>query len=889
MATTRRLRLPGIRALLLGVTALSLVPILILVRSDLASSSEQFEGAREAAEHVEHTDAWLRLTAGMSGEISTAVAQLEAQAVPPVLQAALGIEFEPAVIEARAEVDRQLARLDADDIREAVSDVRARVDAGELTTEQMLVEMFMIRDRVEMAASRERAVLIETLGGLDGAAEVLRSIEVARAAALVTVFTNDEMTRWARIAAPFGTPTPAEIRAFTDATTRRHGAVADLEALLLPGSEIEQSWHSIRADPDHVMVRQTYVDTLVELDLRSSGADGGTDDAQLAEFLERIDFTLETVEALVSTNIRTYELFETTMDDAAAANEELVAAAQSQRVDMLWTFGLLAVMAAFVWLVLARIIARPIARLGEVVDAAGDGDLGRRADVAGPREVRETAAALNHALDTMQHVEAQAIALADERLDDPALAASGPGQLGASLQAAVERLTTTLNEREEFRRQLAHEASHDGLTMLPNRNAILGRLDAALARAARSETSIALLFLDLDDFKSVNDVHGHAAGDAFLRSIAERIGMAVRRGDQVGRIGGDEFVVVAEPVADLDTAIELAERIRAAVAEPLSIAGAPIEPSISIGVAMADGVGLTAEEIVRDADLAVYRAKDLGRNRVEVCDEDLRQQMTDRKQSEVAIRDGLDRREFVLHFQPIVSAGNGALTMLEALVRWDRPGSGQLSPAEFIPVAERSDLIIALDRYVLDRALEQIVEWDGAGRFVDVPVSVNVSSRHLSSGGLADDVEERLVRTGVDPTRLVIEITETALMDHIEPVNDDLVRLRELGVRVALDDFGTGYMSLATLRHLHVDVLKIDRSFVNCLDRSTERSLVELMVNTGHLLGVDVTAEGVETASQQSALIEMGCDRLQGFLFSRPVAAADLDAASLGGAAPCSR
>jgi diguanylate cyclase (GGDEF)-like protein len=384
---------------------------------------------------------------------------------------------------------------------------------------------------------------------------------------------------------------------------------------------------------------------------------------------------------------------------------------------------------------------------------------------------------------------------------------------------------------------------------------------------------LALLFLDIDGFKSINDAYGHHVGDVALRTIAQRLAASIRRGDLAGRLGGDEFVVVAEPVADLEEAVALSNRILEVVTAPITFEGITITPSASIGIGLADGT-LTADELLRDADLAVYRAKSLGKGRVDVCDEDLRNEVQERSSLEHALRAALANDEFVMFYQPTIDPRSRDITSLEALIRWDRPGVGIVGPDQFIPTAERSDLILDIDRWVLRQVAAQLAEWGGRQTLRALPVAVNISGRHLGSGTLLHDVESALAGHDVDHHLLIVEVTETALFEDMATAARELTQLRATGVRIALDDFGTGYMSLSHLRALPVDILKIDRSFVASMASDTEDSLIRLIVDTGHLLGAVVTAEGVETEMQAQQLTEMGNDFLQGYLFSRPVDAA---------------
>ncbi len=555
-------------------------------------------------------------------------------------------------------------------------------------------------------------------------------------------------------------------------------------------------------------------------------------------------------------------------DDVLAASNRLSADAADRTQRALGSLVALVACSALLVVLARRSLVDPIVRLSDTARQIRDGNpSGEPTSLTGPTEIRHATAALNEAADQLQLAERQALALANGELGDPSLDQPSGGQLGASLQHAVRTLATSLHEREEFRRRMTHEATHDGLTQLPNRKAAIARLEQGLARTSRTGARLGVLFVDLDGFKDVNDHHGHPIGDAVLRVVARRLERAVRQGDHVGRLGGDEFVVIAEPVIDVDEAMAVANRVQRALARPMQIDSLTVTVNASVGVAVSSGSAADAGGLLRDADLAVYQAKREGKGQAALCTDELRSEMVERADMEQAIRNAIANDEFVLHYQPIVDRLSGRRTGLEALVRWKRPGIGLVAPASFIPFAERSDLIIAVDNWVLASVAEQIVRWEAAGMADDVSISVNISGRHLDSSDFVHDVLEPLGRYGIDPTRLVVEVTESALLDDLTAAASKLNLLRAHGIRTAIDDFGTGYTSLAHLKSLPVDILKIDRSFVSDTEAS---SLVKLIIDTGHLLGASVVAEGVETAEQADALSSMGTDKLQGYLFGRP-------------------
>jgi diguanylate cyclase (GGDEF)-like protein/PAS domain S-box-containing protein len=439
-----------------------------------------------------------------------------------------------------------------------------------------------------------------------------------------------------------------------------------------------------------------------------------------------------------------------------------------------------------------------------------------------------------------------------------------------------------VTERRRFEEQLAYEATHDNLTRLPLRNLIIDHLGLALAGARRRSTEVAVLFIDLDHFKRVNDSLGHTAGDELLVSAAERLRSAVRDGDTPGRFGGDEFVIVCPDIGGPSDALALAERIRVALEPPFSIRGTEVFVGASVGVVVANGTADPAT-LLKYADIAAYRAKERGRNRAELFDENLRSSVATRLDTESAFRRALDSDELVVHYQPVVSVHSGEITGFEALVRWERPGFGLVPPGEFLSIAEDTGLIVPMGKQVLRIACAQIAAW--SRQFPDLAcprVAVNLSAGQVGQTDLVDDVERILAESGATPSSLCIEITETLLMQDTPATIDTLNRLRQLGVSLAIDDFGTGYSSLSYLRRLPVTVLKIDQSFILELGLDPQgATIVASVIDLAHALGMECIAEGVESAVHLSTLARLGCDEMQGFLFS-PALPADAATALIG-------
>jgi diguanylate cyclase (GGDEF)-like protein len=437
----------------------------------------------------------------------------------------------------------------------------------------------------------------------------------------------------------------------------------------------------------------------------------------------------------------------------------------------------------------------------------------------------------------------------------------------------ARRLYRTSSELEASEAQAQHLAFHDALTGLPNRALFANRLEHALARVRRGEERIALLYMDLDRFKYVNDTFGHPAGDELIREFSGRLQKILRSCDTVARLGGDEFAVIQTGVSGEAATVALCRRILEAVAEPFAVVGQEAFVGVTIGVAVAPDAASDASELVRKADIALYRAKSEGRNCYRIFAQAMDESVQRRQVIESELRKALDSDQLELHYQPLFSADGLTVAGVEALVRWHHPEHGLLSPAAFIPIAEECGLIVPLGEWVLRNACK------AGTRLHDLTVAVNVSAIQLRAAGFADMVRAVVTETGIDPRRLELEITESALLDDQPRAVATIRALHEIGVKVALDDFGTGYSSLSYLRAFAVDKIKIDRSFVkNLADEAGAETIVEAIVSLGRAMGMQVTAEGVETADQLKFLAKTGCHQVQGFLLSRPLPLDELEA-----------
>jgi len=444
------------------------------------------------------------------------------------------------------------------------------------------------------------------------------------------------------------------------------------------------------------------------------------------------------------------------------------------------------------------------------------------------------------------------------------------------LQSVAHVLAAAI-ERWRSEQSMRHNALHDPLTGLPNRELFFDRLTHALAKRDTADSTAAVMFMDIDNFKLVNDSLGHDTGDRLLKAVGPRLAGALRPSDTVARFGGDEFVVLCEDVGDGRDAMVVADRLQHALGEPFVLGGEEHFLSASIGVALASGRYSGAEELMRDADAAMYRAKERGRAQCELFDDAMRNRVLGRLRMENAMRGMIDRDEISVHYQPIVSLQDGSITGLEALMRWNHSGLGPVSPLEFIPIAEDTGLIVRLGAWMLEEVCRQAVRWDEELGVAAPPISVNLSPRQVAHAELVPTVARVLEESRLAPDRLALEITESVLINEAESPWNTLHALKRVGVTLMLDDFGTGYSSLSYLKRFPVDVLKIDRTFVDGLGSEAEDSaIVKAVVSMAQALELGVVAEGVETARQVDCLRELGCDRAQGYFFGRPSEAAAL-------------
>jgi diguanylate cyclase (GGDEF)-like protein len=460
----------------------------------------------------------------------------------------------------------------------------------------------------------------------------------------------------------------------------------------------------------------------------------------------------------------------------------------------------------------------------------------------------------------------------------PATLAQAIAMLQRSLNVTLVRMCESFeSERKRSDDELTFLATHDVLTGLPNRKLILDRTEQLLARSRRHGTLPAAVFIDLDNFKLINDTLGHHAGDELLRAVTERLQSAVREPDTLGRLGGDEFVVIAEDIS-LEAGPELiAERLLEALSEPFTLpeSGARLKVTASIGVAA--GARASADELLREADIAMYRAKCNGKDRYVAFESEMQGAIKSRLELEMDLREALQNDEFFLVYQPIFNLSDMSPSAVEALIRWEHPARGVVQPEEFIPLLEETGLITQIGGWVLREACAQGAAWRKAGSAIEM--AVNVSARQLDSDEFVTEVQDALEQSGLDPRALTIEITETTLMRDTEQTIRRLSAIKALGVRIAIDDFGTGYSSLTHVQKFPVDSLKIDRSFISGLkDNKEGEALIHTLVQLGKALSIETVAEGIEMQQELSLLQGERCDSGQGFLFAKPLDLSATDA-----------
>ena len=451
--------------------------------------------------------------------------------------------------------------------------------------------------------------------------------------------------------------------------------------------------------------------------------------------------------------------------------------------------------------------------------------------------------------------------------------------------ATNQELQAEITIRKAFEEQITHQAFHDALTGLPNRALFLNRLELAWSRAQHTHGHIAVIFVDLDNFKTINDSLGHQEGDQLLLTLAERLMKCVRVGDTVARLGGDEFILLLEQIPQVEDAIQVAERIIEMLHVPILIHNQKVFASASIGISYATDMSGQPEDLLRHADTAMYEAKASGKATYSLFDASMNDRVIEHMEIETGLRSALDRREFYLLYQPLIELETGHLSGAEALLRWKHPTRGLIPPGKFISIAEESGLIVSIGYWVLEEACRQAREWiEAYPNLGPFSINVNFSGKQLQRADAVERVRAILAKTGLPPAMLKLEITESVMMVDLDHTLAKLHQLKELGIKLAMDDFGTGYSSMANLNLFPLDTIKLDRAFINRLDdKGASASVVEAIIMLSRALHMDVTGEGIETQEQLHRLIALGCATGQGFYFARPLSVDALrDAMSAG-------
>jgi diguanylate cyclase (GGDEF)-like protein len=561
--------------------------------------------------------------------------------------------------------------------------------------------------------------------------------------------------------------------------------------------------------------------------------------------------------------------------------QQQVAAAASA---LNWSLGIGAMCATL--LVLAafaghRWVGRPLLRASAATRGIAGGDLSARVRPSGPAELAHLAEDVNFMADSLIRRSDELNAYLSQNLEsrtaDLERANAVLTREVDERRRAEEALARALEVERELEEQLRHQAFHDPLTALANRARFMDRLEHALQRASRHQQRLAVLFMDIDDFKSVNDSLGHPAGDRLLIHVAERVQSHLRPGDTAARFGGDEFAVLLEEGVAPDDPVLVAERIISALRDPIVLGEKEVFVRCSMGITVG-GAGDSPDEILRRADVAMYVAKAQGKGRFAIYDETMEKSIVGRLEVASELQRAVERQEFIIHYQPSIVLSSGGIAGVEALLRWQHPTRGLVQPAEFIPVAEETGLILPIGAWVLREACAQARQWQN--EFPSDPpltMAVNISARQVHQPGLREVVANALAASGLPPHSLVLEITESLMMQDAELAITRLHELKELGIRLAIDDFGTGYSSLSYLRKFPVDILKIDKSFVDGVSRhGKEQELAQSIIELGQTLKLEIVAEGVEQAEQLGWLQSRNCDLGQGFYFSEPIDAGDL-------------
>ena len=745
--------------------------------------------------------------------------------------------------------DLQAERVALDSVRGAVSDA----EASPRSVEEAFARMFATVETLLFES--ERSLVDVEQGALSGVSLVRRLGEIVD---VVLTARQDAESFSTAVFSPAADGAEPAVAALD--TARHLDALS--EASLLEPTEVADLQRRFETLPP-------YPDWLPEGGIQAAGVLTPERIDELSEgFLVRVGY-LEAVAAFVQA--QTAEVNE-------LAGAQAVEAGTENRSTLLMLAGV-GFMSLILAIVIIRSFAGPLRALRHRAEEISAGSLSaNQLDLDGPSDIRSVTAAVNDMALTLSLVDEHMRALSVAEHGDDLQLSELPGEVGASMRTSMHRVTELTAQLQESEAMLAERARLDALTGLPNRYSATETLDLATARfheradsGAADQLFTGVLFVDVDGFKTVNDIHGHAAGDVVLVEIARRLRDSVRPTDSVFRLGGDEFLVIAEAIADPSGLLGFGRRLIEAIERPYEIGEQLFGISASVGATVIE-VGDAPMSAVERADAAVYQAKRHGRRRVEMFDKRLQQEIEAQAEMELGLRQAIINDELRLHLQPVADMVTGRVAGAEALVRWERPGVGLVPPNDFIPIAERSGLIFDVERWVLEAGCRRIAEWRRSGRGDGMRLAINISGKHLVEGDLLGDLDHALRITGADPSLLEIELTESQLLDDVDHAIAVLDAVRSRGVRVAIDDFGTGYSSMTYLQKLPVDAVKIDRSFIAGASSSEfDSTIIESIVTIGRTLDLDIVAEGIETQEQLEYAIRAGVTMGQGFLFARPL------------------
>ena len=778
----------------------------------------------------------------------------------------LGFDVRQALQSSGETADAAVAALGEDEVVSSAELVSLRNDAaaGSIDSTEMAGRFGGIDSKLSEAIGRSLSGIRLEAGNLAGSSLVDASLDGLTAATAALDAVDEQLNE---MATQFLGTEDLEAVDITliGATTRQQMAADDLERT--PLTSVTEEWLALKGTQTVKDFDAAVTETIAGNGQHLSAGDVGTS-TDIAHFTD-------ISKAGITYEGGLYGIVQTASSSMRQAVRGIRDAAISDLQRWIAFAGALAVLTVAVSLWFARSISLPLQRLAQRAEAVSAGDLdlaplGRQ----GQRDIAVTFEAFDDLTANLRLLDAKANALAALDFEAEALAKPLPGRLGQSLEQSLQVLSGSIRERDQLQKSLEQQATHDALTGLNNRAAAGDALERALARSRRSGVGLAVLFVDLDDFKRANDTFGHAVGDQVLREVADRMSRVARAGDFVARLGGDEFMILVENVREADEVATLAQRMVDEIELRIELGAVRVQIGASVGIAFAWSGEEEPAQLLAWADLAVYRAKQRSTGQVEIYDTSLQQQLIERAEVEDALARAIPAGELFLKYQPVIDLDTGRLSGLEALVRWNRPGHGMLPPVAFIPIAETSNLIIELDRWVLEEATRQLAEWRDTPELAHVGLAVNVSGRHLLSQTLFDYMAGLLGtwhELGLDPGRLTLEITETVLVSDLPTAAEQLAAIRELGVQVAIDDFGTGYTSVTHLQQLPIDVIKVDRSFIDRMMTSRDRALITMITDLGHHLGVTITAEGVETSEQFDVLADIGCDQAQGYFLAHPL------------------